>query len=683
MAAEKAAVALQIKMTAKPLKKRICAMIKKGNDTVAKYREIAVLSIVPCAVGILIIASWALAHWNTGPYLLNAGLTIFATLFGGYLRFLAGFKDIFNRKITVNVFVTVALIATVAVGEFRAAAVIVFIMAVAGALETYTLDKTRRSIRNLLDLAPKMATIRRDNEEVIIPVNEVQVGDIAVVRPGGRIPVDGIVIAGQSCVNQAPITGESMPVEKFKGAEVFGGTLNETGRLEIKTAKVGQDTTLARIVHLVEQAQGTKAPIQNLADRFTTWFLPAVLVLAVIAFLISDNIKVAVSVLLVACPCAFAIATPTAVTAGISNMARRAVLIKGGIFLELAQKMDVLLVDKTGTFTFGRPKVVDVVAFDGIPEEEVLRLAAIAEKYSEHPLARSVIACAKERGIEVTDPTDFNIEVGMGVTARLDGKEILVGKNKFLQDKGVSVAKHIEYAMSEQTEQGRTAILVANDMKPVGLIAIADEIRPQTSRSIASLKAMGIKKIIMLTGDNHKVAKSVAEEIGVDDFQAELLPEQKLQYVEKLQKQDLLVGMIGDGINDAPALALADVGIAMGAAGTDVAVETADVTLMNDDLSQVVNFMNMSRKVMSRIKLNIFFSMIYNVIGFILAGFGMLTPIVAVIFQEAGCITVVFSSTLLLWAKTESSLKNIDSDGSSALRRTIENAKIDNVSQCA
>jgi heavy metal translocating P-type ATPase len=399
--------------------------VTKDNNNVAKYRETAVLSIVPCIVGILILASWALAHWEIGPYWLNAGLALAATLFGGYLRFIAGFKDIVHRKITVNVFVAVALVATIAVGEFRPAAVIVFIMGVAGALESYTLDKTRRSIRNLLDLTPKTATIRRDEAEVTIPVNEVQVDDTVVVRPGGRIPVDGIVVAGQSCVNQAPITGESMPVEKFKGSEVFGGTLNETGRLEIKTANVGQDTTLARIVHLVEQAQGTKAPIQNLADRFTTWFLPTVLILAAIAFFASGDVKVAVSVLLVACPCAFAIATPTAVTAGISNMARRAVLIKGGIFLELAKKMDMLLVDKTGTFTFGKPKVVDVAAFDGLPEKEVLRLAAIAEKYSEHPLAKSVIACAKERGIEVPDPTEFNIEVGMGVTARLDGKEIL------------------------------------------------------------------------------------------------------------------------------------------------------------------------------------------------------------------------------------------------------------------
>jgi Cd2+/Zn2+-exporting ATPase len=408
-----------------------------------------------------------------------------------------------------------------------------------------------------------------------------------------------------------------------------------------------------------------------------------VLVLAIIAFLTSGDIKVAVSVLLVACPCAFAIATPTAVTAGISNMARRAVLIKGGVFLELAKKMDVLLVDKTGTFTLGKPKVVDVVSLDGISEEEVLRLAAIAEKYSEHPLARSIMTRATECDITVPDPHEFNIEVGMGVTARLDGQKILVGKNEFLRDKGVPIAERIDNTISGQTEQGRTTILVANNLKPIGLIAIADEVRPETPQSIASLKAMGIENITMLTGDNQKVAKSVAKEIGVDDFQAELLPEQKLQFVEKLQKQGKVVGMIGDGINDAPALALADVGIAMGAAGTDVAVETADVALMNDDLSRIVNFMEMSRKVLLRIKLNIFFSIVYNIIGFILAGFGMLTPVLAVIFQEAGCITVVFSSTLLLWSKTGSLLKNDDNGSLPIVPLTVENAMKENVSQCA
>ncbi len=473
-----------------------------------------------------------------------------------------------------------------------------------------------------------------------------------------------------------------MPVEKFVGGEVFGGTLNETGRLEIRTARIGPDTTLAKIVHLVEQAQGTKAPIQNLADRFTVWFLPAVLVLAAIAFIAKQDVKVAVSVLLVACPCAFAIATPTAVTAGISNMARHAVLIKGGIFLELARKMDVLLVDKTGTFTLGRPKVKEVVAFDGVSKEEVLRLAAVAEKYSEHPLARSVMTHAKECGIQVPDPQEFKIEIGMGVTARLDDKKLLVGKSAFLQNMGAAISEDVQRAVAEQTDRGRTTILVANDSRPIGLIAIADEIRPETSDAIAALKATGLKNITMLTGDNHNVAQAVAAEIGVDDFQAELLPEQKLQFVKKLQEQGKVVGMIGDGINDAPALALADVGIAMGAAGADVAVETADVTLMNDDLSRVVNFMEMSKKVMLRIKLNIFFSIMYNVIGFILvAGFGMLTPVMAVIFQEAGCITVVFSSTLLLWSKTGPRLKN--SGRLSDFPPAVENANNQEVAKCA
>lgn len=648
------------------------------TETYSKYREIAVLSIVPCVVAVLTIASWALAHWQVGPNFLNASLALFATFFGGYLRFVAGFKDIWNRKITVNVFVAVALVATIAIGEFRAAAVIVFIMAAAGALETYTLDKTRRSIRNLFDLTPKTATIRRNEQEIVVPVSEVQVGDIAVVRPGGRIPVDGLVLAGHSSVNQAPITGESMPVEKSAGSEVFGGTLNETGRLEVQASKVGQDTTLARIVHLVEQAQSTKAPIQNLADRFTTWFLPTVIVLAAIAYFATGDVKVAVSVLLVACPCAFAIATPTAVTAGISNMARRSVLIKGGIFLELAQKIDVLLVDKTGTFTFGRPKVAEIIAFDGMPEQEVLRLAAIAEKYSEHPLARSVMSSANERGLDVADPEFFNVEVGMGVSAHLDGSEILVGKIKYLRDRGVSIPEHIDYALSEQTESGRTVVLVAHNFKPVGLIAIADEIRPRTRQAIEALKATGVKRVVMLTGDNEAAAKSVADEIGVDDFKAELLPEQKLQFVETLQKQGFVVGMIGDGINDAPALAMADVGIAMGAAGT-VAIDTADITLMNDDIAQVVSFLDMSRKVLFRIKLNIFFSMFYNVIGFTLAGLGLLTPVLAVVFQEIGCLTVVFSSTLLLWAKTRS-LSSNDDTGSKV---TGEMSQNDALSKCA
>ena len=622
----------------------------QATDT-SDRQELMVLSIVPAAVAALTLASWALAHWEIGPLFVNAGLALVATLFGGFTRFIAGFKDLFNRKITVNVFVVVALIATLAIGEFRPAAVIVFIMAVAGALETYTMDKTRRSIRDLLDFTPKTATVRRDGEEVTVAVDDLQLGDRVVVRPGERIAVDGVVVAGQSSVNQAPITGESMPVEKAVGSAVFSGTLNESGRLEIRTEKVGEGTTLARIVHLVQEAQGTRAPIQNLADRFTTWFLPTVVVLAVLAFFVAGDIKAAVSVLLVACPCAFAIATPTAVTAGVSNLARRAVLVKGGIFLELGHKIDHLLVDKTGTFTFGRPKLADVVSLNGCITDDILRLACTAEKYSEHPLARSILAAGKEKGISIPEPESFTTATGMGVTAQWQGTTIRVGKSAFLRDAGLKITPENEDAVAAQSELGRTAVLVARDNEVVGLLSVADEVRPDIPGTIRALKALGVKQITMLTGDHPKVAAAVAEAIGVDDYQAELLPEQKQKFVKKCQAEGQVVGMIGDGINDAPALALADVGIAMGAAGTDVAIETADVTLMNDDISGVADFMWMSAKVMRRIKWNIFFSLIYNVIGLTLSIVGLMTPIIAVIFQEAGCVTVVFSSTLLLWAK--------------------------------
>ena len=521
-----------------------------------------------------------------------------------------------------------------------------------GAFESYTLDKNRQSISSLLDLTPQTATVKRGQEEVVVPVENVQVDTVFIVKPGERVPVDGLVVVGASTVDQAPITGESMPVEKVQGSELFSGTLNLTGRVEARATKVGADTTLARIVHLVEEAQGTKAPIQNMADRFTVWFLPVVLLLAIVVYIATGNIKTAVSILLVACPCAFAIATPTAVTAGISNMARRGVLVKGGVFFELAGKLDALVMDKTGTFTLGRPKVIEIAAFDGVTEKEVLEVAAVAEKYSEHPLAKAVLCSALERKLEVADPDNFKVEIGRGVVARWQGLEIVVGQPDFFRTKGIVVSPQQDGLILRQTQQGRTTVLVARGGKALGLIGIADEIRPETQAAVAALyEVLGNKNITMLTGDNPLVAGAVAKQIGVEQFQANLLPEQKQEFVKKLQAAGHTVGMIGDGINDAPALALADVGIAMGGAGTDVAIETADVTLMNDNLSRVAEFILMSRAVLRRIKLNIFLSIIYNVIGLVLGSLGMLTPIMAIIFQEAGCISVVLSSMLLLWAQ--------------------------------
>lgn len=614
-------------------------------------REFLVFAIAPLIVGILIIISWLLAVNNIGPPIIYIAIALFATIFGGLQRFISGFKDVFHRKITVNVFVTVALIATVLIGEFITAAILIFIMSAAGAFEAFTLNKTRKSIRSLLDLAPQQVTVKRNEAEIVVAIEEVQLGELVVVRPGERIAVDGIVVNGQSSVNQAPITGESIPVEKFKGSEVYSGTLNEEGRIEIKTTGVGEDTTLAKIIHLTESAQGTKPPIQTVADRFTQWFLPVVIVMAIAAYFVTRDVKTAVAVLLVACPCAFAIATPTAVTAGISNMARRGVLVKGGIFIEEAGKIDTLLVDKTGTFTLGTPTVMEIAGFNGFSEAEVIHLAAIGEKYSEHPLARAIIKHAKERRAEIPEPEEFKAEVGKGVIARFDGKSLLVGKEELLEDQGIMLDQKVKAQMQLQREQGRTIMLVAQAGAVIGLISIADKVRPGIRDVILLFKEIGIKNVTMLTGDNAVTAQRVAEEIGVDDFRANMLPEEKQQVVAEMQKQGKKVAMIGDGINDAPALALADIGMAMGATGTDVAIETADITLMNDDLLSVADFIWTSKKVFKRIKLNMFFSLVYNVIGLALASLAMLTPVWAIIFQEAGCLTVIISSTLLLWYK--------------------------------
>ena len=625
-----------------------------ANDS-RNLQQVLIFALVPAIVGVLTLAAWLLNRWLAGPGFLAAGLALAATFFGGWQRFLAGFRDVAHRKITVNVFVIVAIFVTIAAGEFLPAAVLIMIMAVVGALESYTLDRTRRSIRGLLDLTPPMANVRRGDEEIAVPAAELQPNDRVIVRPGERIPVDGVVAAGAAAVNQAPITGESMPVEKFKGHEVFAGTLNESGRLEIRTTKIGADTTLARIVHLVEKAQESKAPIQGVADRFTVWFLPTVLVLAVIGYLASGDVKVFVAILLVACPCAFAIATPSAVSAGIANMARRAVLIKGGIYFEIAGKIDSLVVDKTGTLTLGCPTVMEVVSGDGIPEDELIRLAAVAEKYSEHPLAKAVMAFAKEHALEIPDPDDFEIEAGMGVEAFHAGQRILVGRDIYLRDRDVIIPPRIEQALQAQAELGRTAILVARGHEAVGFLSIADEVRGETRGVVASLRALGVNKIVMLTGDNPKIARTVASQIGVDEFRAGLLPQDKQSAIKEMKNKGKTVAMLGDGINDAPALALADVGIVMGGTGADVAIEAADVTLMDGNLSRLVEFVQMSRKVLRRIKLNIFFSIIYNVIGLTLAMLGHLTPVMAVIFQESGCITVVVSSTLLLWARVPGS----------------------------
>lgn len=632
-----------------------------SKKSVFNFRELLVFLIAPFLIGVLILIAFLLTRasfeFSIGAFkitgnLLGSLVALFAVLFGGWQRFYTGITDVLNKKITVNVFVTIAISISLLSGEFLPSAIIILIMAIVGSLEAYTLDRTRKSISTLLDLTPKTANIKVNGEEKTVNIKEIKVGDIVVVRPGERIPVDGIVTEGYSSVNQAPITGEPIPVDKISGDEVFAGTLNETGRLEIKTSKVGEDTTIAKIVHLVESAQESKAPIQNIADRFTTFFLPTVLVIAILAFIFTGNIKTAVSVLLVACPCAFAIATPSAVSAGIANMARKAVLIKGGIYFEIAGKMDTLVIDKTGTVTLGKPIVSEIISF-GMEKDALLKISASAEKYSEHPLAKAIIGFAKEKNVIPEDPEDFKVTPGMGVSAKVYGKKVLVGKENFIKDSGISIHENVKNDYLKKVSEGKTVVFVAVDNSVSGIISIEDEIKKETVSAISALKDLGIKDIIMLTGDNKNTAKEVSKRINIDKYYAELMPEDKQNIVKELKREKKIIGMVGDGINDAPALALADVGIVMGKAGSDIAIEAGNVTLMDDNINKIADFINMSQKVLKRIKLNIFFSIIYNAIGLTLASFGKLTPVMAVIFQEAGCITVVLSSTLLLFERVD------------------------------
>lgn len=632
-----------------------------NNNPVFNLREILVFTIAPLLIGLLTLfaflfnkSSISIHLWSftiTGQ-LLGSLLALAAVLFGGWQRFYTGLRDLLNKKITVNLFVTTAIVISILAGEFIPSAVIILIMAIVGSLEAYTLDKTRKSISSLLNLTPKRASIKVNGEEKTVNITDIKKGDIVIVRPGERIPVDGIVFYGYSSVNQAPITGESIPVDKAVGDEVFAGTLNETGRLEIKTIKVGEDTTVAKIVHLVESAQESKAPIQNIADRFTTFFLPTVAAIAIIVFFASGDLKNAVAVLLVACPCAFAIATPSAVSAGIANMARRAVLIKGGIFFEVAGKIDTLVVDKTGTVTFGRPKVTEIIPFN-IDEETLLKITATAEKYSEHPLGKAIINHARYRNIKLHEPEDFKATSGMGIEATVYGKKVHIGKESFIKSYNIQIPENAVSTYQKQIERGKTAVYIAIDGTISGIIVIEDEIKSETLSAIKSLKALGLRDIIMLTGDNLNTAREVSNKISIDKYYAELLPEDKQKIVKEMKREGKIIGMVGDGINDAPALALADIGIVMGKAGTDIAIEASNVTLLDDNINKIVEFIKMSRKVLNRIKLNIFFSIIYNVIGLTLASLGKLTPVMSVIFQEAGCITVVLSSTLLLFERVD------------------------------
>jgi Cu+-exporting ATPase len=584
-------------------------------------------------------------------------------LWGGWPFFQRGWASLVNRHL--NMFTLIAmgtgaayffsLIATLVPGifpqsflghggrpevYFESAAIIVTLVLLGQVLELRARRQTSSAIKALLDLNPKTARrVRADGSDEEISLHHIQRGDRLRVRPGDRVPVDGTVEGGSSAVDESMITGESMPVEKSPGIKVVGGTVNQTGSFIMRAEKLGSETLLAQIVRMVAEAQRSRAPIQSLADKVSGYFVPAVLLVAVLTFIawslwgpeprFAYALVNAVAVLIIACPCALGLATPMAVMVGTGRGAHAGVLVRNAEALELMEKVDTLVLDKTGTLTEGKPRLTQVIAMDSVPENDLLRLVASLERSSEHPLAAAMVKAAAERGLVLSAASHFESLTGKGVLGRVEGHEVAVGNASLFARKKISTE-----SLSDQTEelrrQGQTVMLVAVDGKAAGLFAVADPVKPSAREAVASLKRSGLR-LVMLTGDNRATAEAIARELGIAEFEAEVLPEQKLAIVKKLQSEDRIVAMAGDGVNDAPALAQANVGIAMGT-GTDVAMESGDITLIKGDLNALMRARNLSRATMSNIRQNLFFAFIYNLLGVPIAA-GVLYPFTGLLLQ--------------------------------------------------
>lgn len=560
----------------------------------------------------------------------------------GYPIFRTVLQATLKRKITSHTLMTVGLIAAITVRAWPAALMIVCFMRLADYIEHFTATRARTAVQELTEMAPQTARIERDGHEFQLPLSAVRVGDIVIVRPGEQIPVDGEVIAGQATINQAAITGESMPVEAGPGRRVFAASFAQLGHLSVRATGIGADTTFGRVIKMVEEADLHRAPVQRIADRFATWYLPFVVCVAVVTYLASRNALATAAVLMVACSCSFALATPVAMIASIGASAKRGLLIKGSKYLESLAKADVVLLDKTGTLTLGRPRITDIVPLDGaLDPTKLLILAASAERYSEHPLAEAVRAAAAQRGLALLDVPDFEAIPGLGVRVRLGVGEVTAGSRHLLPDGTVpAIAKRLE-------AEGKTLLFVAINGQPVGVLAAIDTLRPEVPAALADLQQLGIRHLELLTGDNERTAAALAKPLGLA-YRANLMPDDKIAIVREYQLQGRVVVMVGDGVNDAPALAQADVGIAMGAAGSAIALDAAHIALMRDDWSRVPEAIRIARRTMNAVKINIGFTALYNLTGLSLASFGILPPTIAAIAQAGPDFGILINSARLL-----------------------------------
>jgi heavy metal translocating P-type ATPase len=578
--------------------------------------------------------------WEPFPRISLIGVG--AALIGGYPIFKEAFENIVERKMTMELSMTIALLSALAIGEFFTALVITAFVLGAEVLEGLTVGRGRRAIQDLIDFLPRIVSVRRNNEVVEIPAESLQLGDVAIVKPGGRVPVDGLVLSGRSFVEQAAITGEAMPVEKSPGDEVYAGTINQSGALEVRAQKLGRDTTFGKIIEAVEHAEKSRAPIQKTADRLAGYLVYFALGAAVLTFILTRNVRSTISVVIVAGACGIAAGTPLAILGAIGRAARQGAIIKGGLYLEALAEVDTVLLDKTGTLTFGTPQIREVVSSNGFAERQIIAAAGIAERKSEHPLARAIIARGVELGIPVAEPDHFAYTPGKGVSAEYRGEEIIVGNRALLMERRVKRMPPI----NGNGLDGASEAYVARGGQLMGTIRIADVLRPEAKSAVSAMREMGLRTIL-LSGDSQEVTTSVGKNLGVDEAVGELLPDQKAKWVSELRARNRKVAMVGDGINDAPALVQANVGIAMGS-GTDVARESADVILIGSDLSKLVETLKVARRCRGIIMQNFVGTLVVDSVGVGMAAFGFLNPLLAAFIHVTSELAFILNSTRLL-----------------------------------
>ncbi|MCD8210052.1 MAG: cation-translocating P-type ATPase [Prevotella sp.] len=567
------------------------------------------------------------------------------------LLYLAIVRLIFQRWISSALLICIAMIACIYIGQLFAAGEVAFIMAIGELLEDYTVKRAKRGISNLISIAPDKGRIIKKNGDVeleeVVDIEKVQKGDILRVIPGERIPVDGEIIGGSTSVDQSIMTGESLPIDKTLGEKVFCGTLNCYGSIDIKAEKVGEDSSLQKMINLVKEAEEKKAPTQRIVDKWATWLVPIALLIAIIAYIFIGDLVRSVTVLVVFCPCALALATPVSIVAGIGQATKFGILIKSGEALEQMGKVTAITLDKTGTLTLGTLSLTNVKSFSSsIDEEKVLLLSASCEARSEHPIGKAIIKHLESKNLSLLKVDDFKMYPGSGVSATIDNKRILCGKSKFLEENGIKLDDRVNNELEELRNEGKALVLVASGNECIGVLALSDKLRPKAKEVINELNLMGVETV-MLTGDNAKAAKVFAQELGIKSVRSELLPEDKVNQITSLQKEGKKVCMIGDGVNDAPALKIADVGVAMGSMGSDIAIDSADIALMGDDITQIPYIKRLSNAVIKSIKLNITLSMIINFIAITLSLLGLLGPVSGALVHNAGSVLVVLNAALL------------------------------------